>query len=112
MTSDSLTFSISTTGPPPVASSEYVAVRVSNLGNALVAVAGEPGRRLRLLPAIWSVTPSRGSRAGGTTVTLTGSGLTPRADSVMVRIKSCGQTHTHTNDLSKLSEKYSKKVER
>ncbi|KAK7468036.1 hypothetical protein BaRGS_00036740, partial [Batillaria attramentaria] len=75
----SLSFTVGTAGPPPVAVLEEFKLRVGNRGNALVAIANDGDRRFALLPVISNMTPYRGSLAGGTTVTFTGSGFATTA---------------------------------
>ncbi|XP_076438592.1 LOW QUALITY PROTEIN: fibrocystin-L-like [Babylonia areolata] len=83
------TLSSSAAAPPPIKEAREFALRVGNLGNALVAIADPGGRTFATLPAVTEpVRPSQGSLGGGTLLTVVGAGL----DNVVVTMNGvqCG----------------------
>ena len=71
-----LSCTIGTDGPPPTHIAAEFTVRVGDFGNALVAVSKDPDRRFVYLPAVTAaISPSAGSKAGGTLITVSGAGF-------------------------------------
>ena len=72
-----LSCTIGTAGPPPTHIAAEFTVRVGDFGNALVAVSKDPDRRFIYLPTVTAaISPSAGSKAGGTLITVSGTGFT------------------------------------
>ncbi|KAK3587658.1 hypothetical protein CHS0354_042441 [Potamilus streckersoni] len=77
---------IDASGEPVVAVQQEVHLRVDNRGYALVTIGSPYDRMFGLLPVITNINPHWGSTAGGTSVTIQGSGFGNDVDAVLVKI--------------------------
>ena len=82
----SLTFRIDPSTSPSVGISNDVILRVGNLGYALVQMKGDAVRRFALTPAVEAISPLSGSTAGGTKLTITGTGFVNVMDDIQFDI--------------------------
>ena len=91
-----ITCQLSTAESPPAAEPLRVAVKVLNRGFALVKAAPGETTQFVLKPSITAVSPSTGSQAGGTRVTITGKGFSGTVNNNAVRIgdASCDVTNS------------------
>ncbi|KAH9512877.1 Fibrocystin-L, partial [Bulinus truncatus] len=87
-TETSINLTISAEKQPPIGELLEFSPRVVNLGYALIAIPRDAGRRFALLPRIQSISPSKGSNAGGTLLTINGDGFQGDANSVSVELTS------------------------
>ena len=87
--SSRVTFTVSSTGPPPIGLLSELTLRVGNRGHALMAMRDDAARRLAVVPVVSDITPYKGSLAGGTLVTLTGSGFAVNTADVTVGVWLC-----------------------
>uniref|UniRef100_H2YQB4 Polycystic kidney and hepatic disease 1 (autosomal recessive)-like 1 n=1 Tax=Ciona savignyi TaxID=51511 RepID=H2YQB4_CIOSA len=71
-----LTCKVSATEEMPVAVDGTVVVNVASVGNALIEITNLRSRKFLLLPQVTAISPSTGSMAGGTKITVQGSGFT------------------------------------
>ena len=83
-----ITCQLSIAESPPAGEPLNVAVRVFNRGFALVNAAPGETTRFVLKPSITAVSPSTGSQAGGTWLTISGNGFSDNDDNSAVRIGS------------------------
>ncbi|KAL3886657.1 hypothetical protein ACJMK2_026637 [Sinanodonta woodiana] len=87
---NSISCRIDASGKPAVAVQQEVNLRVGNRGYALVTIGSAYDRTFGLLPVITSINPSWGSTAGGTSVTIQGSGFGNVVGAVLVTIGGYG----------------------
>ncbi|KAK3107766.1 hypothetical protein FSP39_021797 [Pinctada imbricata] len=78
--------SIDSSTSPQIGVLEEVSFRLQNLGNALIPIASQASRSFGLNPLVTEITPSRGSKAGGTRVVLKGTGFVGTVNDVQATI--------------------------
>ncbi|KAL3885610.1 hypothetical protein ACJMK2_025660 [Sinanodonta woodiana] len=83
---NSISCRIDASGKPAVAVQQEVSLRVGNRGYALVMINNSYDRTFGLIPSITDIIPNTGSTAGGTSVTIQGSGFGNNVDAVLVTI--------------------------
>ncbi|XP_033757813.1 fibrocystin-L-like [Pecten maximus] len=71
----SITCKLDSSSSPPVGVPQSLAVRIGNLGNARVAIAGQITRTFAAIPVVSSFSPVLGSLEGSTSLTITGAGF-------------------------------------
>lgn len=84
-----ITCRISTVKSPPVNTPMRVSMHVNNRGHALVQIKSPVNETLRLRAVISGFTPTQGSVAGGTKVTIKGSGFAGDRAAVMIGSSQC-----------------------
>ncbi|CAL1525942.1 unnamed protein product [Lymnaea stagnalis] len=90
-TNTTINFRISPDSQPPVGEIYEFTTRISNLGYAIVTIPNDLSRRFGLQPMVSRITPSTGSQAGGTKITVTGAGFVGDTETITVEadILSC-----------------------
>ena len=84
---------INTTTLPPVNTHMGISMHVNNRGNALVQIKSPVNETLRLRAIISDFTPKQGSLAGGTKITIKGSGFAGKSAIVTIGLIECKITH-------------------
>ena len=84
---------INTATSPPVNTRMGISVHVNNRGNALRQIKSPVNETLRLRAIISDFSPKQGSLAGGTKVTIRGSGFTGNSAVVTIGLVECKITH-------------------
>ena len=84
---------INTTTLPPVNTHMGISMHVNNRGNALVQIKSPVNATLRLRAIISDFTPKQGSLAGGTKITIKGSGFAGKTAIVTIGLIECKITH-------------------
>lgn len=85
-TESSIECMIDSSNSPMIAVRQDVAVRVSNLGFALLAVEGQTARTLVVLPVVTSISPEMISTNGGAVVIIIGAGFQGNTSDITVII--------------------------
>ncbi|CAL1525941.1 unnamed protein product, partial [Lymnaea stagnalis] len=89
-TASAISLRISAANKPPVGEAHEFTTRVVNLGYALVDIPEDMSRRFGLHPRVSRITPSTGSTAGGTKITVSGEGFVGGVDKISVELDSLG----------------------
>ena len=84
---------INTTKSPPINTPMGISMHVNNRGNALIQIKSPVNETLRLRAIISDFSPKQGSLAGGTKITITGSGFIGKSAIVTIGLIECKITH-------------------